>query len=405
MPIEVGLNYARKILAGVRLKPANRMKEIPPSSTLKVLSLAKELEHQGKKIIHMEVGEPDFDTPEHVKKAARDALAQGLTKYTPSLGTPELRNAITEHLKEKGIETEMKNVIVTPGAKHAIFCAMVATLDPGDEVIIPSPCWTYEAMVRIVGAKPIFIETTRENEFKIEPEKVEEALTSRTKMLLLNYPNNPTGAVMTEEELRPIADLASDRGLWVLSDEIYDSLVYEGKNASILSIPEMAERTIYVNGLSKTYSMTGWRLGYAVAPIELISEMNKIQQASTSCAASFVQAAGVTALRGPQDFIEKMREEFRKRRDEIVKRLNSIDGIDCPKPGGAFYAFPSIKDLDISSLEFCELLLQKAGVASVPGSGFGPYGEGHVRFSYATSMKNIKEATEKIKEVVEELHK
>ena len=381
------------------------MKEIPPSSTLKVLSLAKELEHQGKKIIHMEVGEPDFDTPEHVKKAARDALAQGLTKYTPSLGTPELRNAITEHLKEKGIETEMKNVIVTPGAKHAIFCAMVATLDPGDEVIIPSPCWTYEAMVRIVGAKPIFIETTRENEFKIEPEKVEEALTSRTKMLLLNYPNNPTGAVMTEEELRPIADLASDRGLWVLSDEIYDSLVYEGKNASILSIPEMAERTIYVNGLSKTYSMTGWRLGYAVAPIELISEMNKIQQASTSCAASFVQAAGVIALRGPQDFIEKMREEFRKRRDEIVKRLNSIDGIDCPKPGGAFYAFPSIKDLDISSLEFCELLLQKAGVASVPGSGFGPYGEGHVRFSYATSMKNIKEATEKIKEVVEELHK
>jgi len=260
-------------------------------------------------------------------------------------------------------------------------------------------------MVRIVGAKPIFIETTRENEFKIEPEKVEEALTSRTKMLLLNYPNNPTGAVMTEEELRPIADLASDRGLWVLSDEIYDSLVYEGKNASILSIPEMAERTIYVNGLSKTYSMTGWRLGYAVAPIELISEMNKIQQASTSCAASFVQAAGVTALRGPQDFIEKMREEFRKRRDEIVKRLNSIDGIDCPKPGGAFYAFPSIKDLDISSLEFCELLLQKAGVASVPGNGFGPYGEGHVRFSYATSMKNIKEATEKIKEVVEELHK
>ncbi len=379
------------------------MKEIPPSGTLKVLGLAKELERQGKKIIHMEVGEPDFDTPEHIKKALGDALARGLTKYTPSLGTPELRTAITEHLKEKGIETEMKNVIVTPGAKHAIFCAMAATLDPGDEVIIPSPCWTYEATVRIVGAKPIFIETTRENEFKIEPEKVEEALTSRTKMLLLNYPNNPTGAVMTEEELRPIADLASDRGLWILSDEIYDSLVYEGKNASMLSIPETAERTIYVNGLSKTYSMTGWRLGYAVAPVELIREMNKIQQASTSCAASFVQAAGVAALRGPQDFIEKMRGEFKKRRDEIVKRLNSIDGIDCPKPGGAFYVFPSIKNLGIPSLEFCELLLQKVGVAAVPGSSFGPYGEGHVRFSYATSMENIKKATEKVKEVVEEL--
>lgn len=401
---EVGLNYARKILAGVRLKPANRMKEIPPSSTLKVLGLAKELERQGKKIIHMEVGEPDFDTPTHIKKAAEKALARGMTKYTPSAGLMELREAIAEQMVKKGLDTTAKNVIVTPGAKHAIFCAMAAALDPGDEVVIPSPCWTYEAMVRIVGAKPVFVKTTRENGFKLEVEEVQKALTPRTKMLLLNYPNNPTGAVMKREELRPLTDLAVDRKLWVLSDEIYDCLVYEGKHASLISFPNMGERTIYINGFSKAYSMTGWRLGYAIAPVELITEMIKIQQASTSCAAGFVQAAGVAALRGPQGFVTKMLKEYRRRRDEIVKGLNSIDRIDCPKPGGAFYAFPSIKELGIPSLEFCETLLRDVGVAAVPGSGFGPYGEGHVRFSYATSMENIEQAVKRVKDVVKGLH-
>lgn len=379
------------------------MKGIQPSSTLNVLGLAKELERHGKKVIHMEVGEPDFDTPTHIKKAAEEALARGMTKYTSSLGMPELREAIAEHLKTKGIDTEMKNVIVTPGAKHAIFCAMAAALDPGDEVVIPSPCWTYEAMVRIVGGKPVFVKTARKNGFKLEVEEVQKVLTPKTKMLLLNYPNNPTGAVMEGDELRPIVDLAVDRKLWVISDEIYDSLVYKGKHASLLSFPEMVGRTVYINGFSKVYSMTGWRLGYAVAPAELVAEMNKIQQASTSCPASFVQSAGVAALRGPQDFTEKMRREFQKRRDEIVKGLNSIDGVDCPKPGGAFYVFPSIEKLNIPSLEFCEVLLRKADVAAVPGSGFGPYGEGHVRFSYATSMENIKEVVKKIKEVVGDL--
>ncbi len=379
------------------------MKDIPPSSTLKVLSLAKEIERQGKKIIHMEVGEPDFDTPDHIKKAAEEALARGMTKYTASAGLMELREAIAEHTATKGFATTAKNVLVTPGAKHAIFCAMVAALDPGDEVIIPSPCWTYKAMVNIVGAKPVFVETTREKGFKVEVEAVQKALTPKTKMLLLNYPNNPTGAVMQKEDLRPIADLATDRKLWVLSDEIYDCLVYEGEHVGLLSFPNMGERTIYINGFSKVYSMTGWRLGYAVAPVELIAEMTKIQQASTSCAAGFVQAAGVAALRGPQEFVTKMRGEFRKRRDEIVKELNSIDGIDCSKPGGAFYVFPSIKELGISSLEFCETLLHEAGVAAVPGSGFGPYGKGHVRFSYATSMENIKQAVKQVKNVVDGL--
>ncbi|MDH5685345.1 MAG: pyridoxal phosphate-dependent aminotransferase [Hadesarchaea archaeon] len=371
------------------MRPAKRMKEIPPSSTFKVLNLAKELERQGKDIVHMEVGEPDFDTPAHIKRAAEEALARGMTKYTPSAGLPELREAITEHLATKGISTDAKNVIVTPGAKHAIFCTLAATLDPGDEVIIPSPCWTYEAMVRIVGGKPVFIESKQSDEFKVKVEHVQEALTDNTRMILLNYPNNPTGAVMQKKDLQSIIDLAINHDIWILSDEIYDCLVYEGKHVSVMSLPNTAERTIYINGFSKAYAMTGWRLGYAVAPVELIAEINKIQQASTTCAAGFVQAAGVAALRGPQDCVREMRDEYRKRRDVIVNGLNSIDGFECIKPAGAFYAFPRIKKPGISSLDFCEFLLREAGVAAVPGSGFGPYGEGHARFSYATSIQNI----------------
>ncbi|MFB0500632.1 MAG: pyridoxal phosphate-dependent aminotransferase [Candidatus Hadarchaeaceae archaeon] len=371
------------------MRPAKRMKEIPPSSTFKVLNLAKELERQGKDIVHMEVGEPDFDTPAHIKRAAEEALACGMTKYTPSAGLPELREAIAEHLATKGISTDAKNVIVTPGAKHAIFCTLAATLDPGDEVIIPSPCWTYEAMVRIVGGKPVFIESKQSDEFKVKVEHVQEALTDNTRMILLNYPNNPTGAVMQKKDLQSIINLAINHDIWILSDEIYDCLVYEGKHVSVMSLPNTAERTIYINGFSKAYAMTGWRLGYAVAPVELIAEINKIQQASTTCAAGFVQAAGVAALRGPQDCVREMRDEYRKRRDVIVNGLNSIDGFECIKPAGAFYAFPRIKKPGISSLDFCEFLLREAGVAAVPGSGFGPYGEGHARFSYATSIQNI----------------
>jgi len=385
------------------MKPAKRIARVPQSSTLKVLGLAKELERKGQEIIHMEVGEPDLDTPDHIKKAAEEALAKGMTKYTPSAGLSELREAIADHLKPEGIQTSYKNVIVTPGAKHAIFCAMGAVIDPGDEVIIPSPCWTYEAMVLMFGGKPVFVETKEADDFKLKAKKVEKALTKKTRMILLNYPNNPTGAVMKKEDLKEIADLAIGKKLWVLSDEIYDCLTYNGNHTSIMSFPGMDERTIYVNGFSKAYAMTGWRLGYAVAPYDLIAEMDKVQQASTSCVAGFVQAAGIAALQGPQDFVVKMREEYVKRRDVIVDGLSSIDGIECGKPAGAFYAFPNIEKLGKSSLQFCELLLKEAGVAAVPGSGFGPYGEGHVRFSYATSMENIKKAIERVKSVVKNL--
>ena len=376
---------------------------MPQSGTLRMLDIAKQLEREGREIIHMEVGEPDFDTPEHIKRAAQDALARGTTKYTPSAGTPELREAIAEHLKGKGVQAVAKEVLVTPGAKHAIFCAMSAALDPGDEVIIPSPCWTYEGIALINGAKPVFIETNQEDEFRLRIENLQEKLTPRTRMLVLNYPNNPTGATMKKKDLRALADLAVDHEFWVLSDEIYDCLIYEGEKVSIASMPKMHERTIYINGFSKAYAMTGWRLGYSVAPAELTQEMIKIQQASTSCAAAFVQAAGVAALRGPQDCVDEMREEYRKRRDVIVDGLNLIEGFNCIKPKGAFYVFPNIEELDMKSSELCERILKEAGVASVPGSEFGPYGENHLRFSYATSMQNIKNALERMNSVIERL--
>lgn len=383
------------------MKMAAKMGIIPPSSTLKVLALAKDLERMGRKIIHLEVGEPDFDTPSHIKEAAEVALKKGMTKYTPSTGLPELKEAIVENLRQKGIEAELKNLIVTPGAKHAIFCALMAVLDPEDEVIIPSPCWTYEAMVLLAGGRPVFVKTSGEDGFRLHPEEVERAISQKTKMLLLNYPNNPTGAVLEKEELKELADLAEEKNLWILSDEIYDALVYDGKHLSVF--PEAPERTIYVNGLSKTYAMTGWRLGYAVAPRELVVEMDKVQQATTSCVPGFVQEAGIAALRGPQDFVKQMKEEYRRRRDLISEALNSIKGISCPKPKGAFYAFPSIKNVGMNSLEFCERLLMDAGVAAVPGSGFGPYGEGHVRLSFAASPETIRAGVEGIRKVIESI--
>ncbi len=374
------------------------MRSIPPSSTLRVLSLAKRLEREGRRIIHLEVGEPDFDTPEHVKRAAVEALAKGMTKYTPSEGIPELRQVIADRAGE-GIEKE--NVLITPGAKHAIFCAMIAVLDPGDEVIVPSPCWTYDGIILTAGGKPVFVKTEMEEEFKIKSEKVQDVITRKTKMLLINYPNNPTGATIDKDELRALVELASDHDLWIMSDEIYDRLTYEKEHVSILDLSGDMERTIYINGFSKTYAMTGWRLGYAIAPKELVAQMNKVQQASTSCVPGFVQAAGLAALEGPQDCVEKMREEFLKRRDLIVNGLNSLD-LKCFNPRGAFYVFPNIEVSGMNSVKFCETLLEKAGVAAVPGTGFGPFGEGHVRLSFANTLESLSEAIECIRSILSE---
>lgn len=388
------------------MRPARRMKEIPPSSTLKVLRLAKELERSGRRILHLQVGEPDFDTPDHIKRAGEEAIRRGMTKYTPSPGLPQLREKIAERLgEEKGIDLKPDNVIITPGAKHAIFCALVATLDSGDEVIIPSPCWTYEAMVKIAGGRPVFLPTREEDGFVPEPERIEEKITGRTRLILLNYPNNPTGAIIDRKSLEQIILIAKRHRLWILSDEIYDKLTYERKSSSALEFPDVFDRIIYINGFSKTYAMTGWRLGYAVAPEELISEMVKIQEATTSCVPGFVQMAGIAALDGPQDFVENMRREYWTRRDLAVYLLNSIEGVRCGKPGGAFYTFPNISEIGVPSLEFCERLLQEEGVAAVPGSGFGPGGEGHLRVSFATSPEVIREGVEKIKALAERIRR
>lgn len=385
------------------MRTAERMKNVPGSGTLEILSLANELEQEGKDIIHLEVGDPDFDTPKHIKDAAKKALDEGKTGYTSSTGTLELREAISQDLKKKGIERIPEEIIATPGAKHSLFTAMAVALDPGDEILIPTPCWTYEGMTRIINAEPIFVETSEENQFKLEPESVKEKISSKTRMLLLNYPNNPTGAVLKENTLRALADLAIDHDFWILTDEVYDQLIYGDSPPSIGSFSDLQERIIYINSFSKTYAMTGWRLGYTAAPQEIISEMVKIQQNSTTCPASFVQSAGIAALEGPQDQVKEMASKYEKRRDIVVEGLNSINGINCVEPKGAFYAFPNIEDLGENSMEISKSLLKEVGVAATPGSAFGPAGEGYIRLSYANSVERIEEALKRMEENISSL--
>lgn len=374
------------------------MENVPGSGTLKILALANELEREGKDIIHLEVGQPDFDTPQHIKDSAEEALERGKTGYTSSSGIPELREAISKYLREKDVDRGPDEIIVTPGAKHSLFSSMAVTLDPGDEIIIPNPCWTYEGMAGIINAKPVFVETPEEDQFKLNTEDVKENISKKTKSILLNYPNNPTGSLLGEGTLRALADLAVDHDLWIITDEVYERLIYGEAPASIASFPECEDRTIYINGFSKTYAMTGWRLGYTAAPEEIISEMIKIQQNSTTCPTSFAQFGGVAALDGPQDCVREMASEYEKRRDIIVEGLNSIEGIKCVEPKGAFYAFPNIEELGEKSMDLCEYLLKNAQVAATPGSAFGPAGEGHLRMSYANSAERIKEALERLDE-------
>ncbi len=379
------------------------MKDVPGSGTLEILSLANKLEADGKDIVHLEVGQPDFDTPEHIKESAKKALDEGKIGYTSSAGIPKLRKAISKKISEKGIDRSPEEIIVTPGAKKSLFSSMTVTLDPDDEVILPTPCWTYEGMTRIINAKPVFVEASEEEGYRLKAEDVKEKISSKTKLILLNYPNNPTGAVLEKRDLKALADLASDHDLWILTDEVYDEISYDNDIVSIASFEEHRDRTIYINGFSKTYSMTGWRLGYTAADKDIISEMIKIQQNSTTCPTSFAQYAGVTALEGSQDCVSKMVGEYKKRRDVIVDGLNSIAGINCVKPDGAFYVFPNIEDLGMKSMDLCKHLLKEAGVATTPGSAFGPAGEGHIRMSYANSVENIEEALARLEKAVSSL--
>ncbi len=393
---------------------SERGRKIKPSPTLAVDSKAKELKAKGIDVVNFGVGEPDFDTPEHIKEAAIKAIKDGFTKYTPVGGIDELKEAIVEKLeRENGLKYSKENILVSCGAKHTLYNIAQALFGPGDEVIIPSPYWvSYPDQVLINDAEPVIVETYEEDDFMLRPEALENKITSRTKAIILNSPSNPTGFIYNESALRKIAEISLRHNLYIISDEIYEKLLYDGeKHISIASFgEEIKARTIVVNGLSKSHSMTGWRIGYAAGPAEIIKVMTNIQSQSTSNPTSIAQKAAVAALKGPQDCVEKMRLEFEKRRNFLVDGLNKIPGIRCKMPKGAFYAFPNVKEIlgktandkkIGTSMDLSIYLLENAHVALVPGSAFG--GEGHIRISYATSMENIQKGLERISKAVESL--
>lgn len=382
---------------------SKRLMDVPESGTVAIANLVSRLKHEGHEIISFSMGEPDFDTPENIKEACVRSLNSGFTHYTPSTGIPELRKAIAEKtVRENKIRCTEKNVLVTP-TKQALFMIALAYFDPGDEVIIPDPAWvSYEAVIRLAGAKPVYVPTRFEDDFRITADAVADAVTERTKMLILNSPSNPTGTVMPNEDLRGIADLCAEKDLRVLSDEIYEHIIYEGEHTSIASFDGMFDRTLTISGLSKSYAMTGWRLGWLVAPERDIAAVNKLQTHSITCCTSFTQPAAVEAMKGPQIQRMKMVAEFRKRRDLAIDLLSEIKGIECNRPQGAFYLFPRYSH-KISSDDLAVYLMKEAHVAITPGRSFGPAGEGFFRLSYATSEDNIVKGIGNIKKALSDL--
>ncbi|MEW6573082.1 MAG: pyridoxal phosphate-dependent aminotransferase [Bacillota bacterium] len=393
---------------------SSRARGISPSPTLAVDARAKELAAAGERIINFGVGEPDFDTPEHIKAAAAEAMARGLTKYTPVTGTLQLRKAICDKFyTDNNLAYEPDEVVVSCGAKHSLYNAVQVLVEQGDEVIIPAPYWvSYVEQVKLAGGAPVVVETRRENDYKLTPEELSRSLTPRSRMLILNSPSNPTGCVYTREELETIAGVAVEAGIWVLSDEIYEKLVYDGAaHFSIASFgPEIKRQTVVINGVSKSYAMTGWRIGYAAAPAQVAKAMADLQSHSTSNPTSIAQAAAVAALSGPQEPVMEMLSAFAVRRKYILERLNAIPGINCRKPAGAFYAFPDVSacfgrrygDKSITSAaDLATLLLEEAKVAVVPGIAFG--NDSCLRFSYATSLESITEGMDRIATVISNL--
>jgi aspartate/methionine/tyrosine aminotransferase len=379
------------------------MKTLGTETAFEVLAKAKALEKQGKEVVHLEIGEPDFDTPKNIKDAAAKAISSGFTHYTPSAGMPELRQAIADYIsKTRKLEVKPEEVIVTPGGKPIMFFSILALVNPGDEVLYPNPGFPiYESLINFVGAKPVPIPLKEENEFSLDPEYVKQKVTKKTRMIILNSPENPTGGVVTRDQLKVIADCISDRDdVFVLSDEIYSRIIYEGRHESITQFPGMKDKTILLDGFSKTYAMTGWRLGYGVMRKDLAEKVAQLMTNSNSCTCAFTQLAGVEALAGSQKEPERMVEEFRKRREVIVTGLNDIKGIKCKKPHGAFYVFPNITGTGMDCRKLGDHLLYNAGVAVLPGTSFGKYGEGYLRLSFANSVENIKKALERIAKAV-----
>jgi aspartate aminotransferase len=381
------------------MKLAERMNRIGVETAFEVLVRARALEAQGRDIIHLEIGEPDFDTPRHIVEAGKQALDQGWTHYGPTQGLPELREAIASYIcRTRGIRVGAEHVCVVPGGKPIIFFPLMALVEPGDEVIYPNPGFPiYESMINFLGAKPVPIPLVEDRGFSFDLNVLKDSLTPKTKMLILNSPHNPTGGVIPAADVRAIADMVRDRDLIVLSDEIYTRIYFDEEPLSISTLPGMLEKTIILDGFSKTYAMTGWRMGYGVMPTWLVDPVNKLMVNSNSCTASFTQRAGIAALNGPQDDVVKMVEEFRRRRDAFCAAMNTLPGFRCPIPGGAFYAFPNIQGTGLKSKELADALLQKAGVACLSGTAFGAYGDGYLRFSIANSYEKLMDAVDRIR--------
>ncbi len=386
---------------------------IQASITMAITALANQLKKEGKPVIGMSAGEPDFDTDDRIKQAGIQSILDGKTKYTPAAGIAELKQAIVDKFKrENNLDYDVNNIIVSCGGKHSLFNAKMAILNPGDEVVIPTPYWvSYPAQVQALGAVPVFLETKEENDLKVTAAELEAAITPKTKLIILNSPSNPSGMVYTRAELQALADVIVKHNVYVISDELYEKLVYDGEHVSIAQLGDaIKERTILINGVSKAYSMTGWRIGYTAAPKEIVKVMSTIQSHSTSNPAQASQWASLEAIQGSQEVVDTMKEAFVERRKVLVDGLNALPGITCIEPKGAFYAFPNISatfgktcesGTITDAVSFCECLLKEALVACVPGSGFGA--EGYIRLSYATSMENITAALERIGSFLESL--
>ena len=377
---------------------ADRMSLLNTESAFQILARANALEAQGKSIVHLEIGQPDFKTPRNIIDAAYQAMNEGKTGYTPTPGIPPLRQAIAQHCQTyKGVNASEEEVVVVPGGKPVMFFTMLMLTQPGDEVICPNPGFPiYESVIRFSGAKPVPMPLLEKNNFSVDLEQLKRDINEKTKLIIINNPGNPTGGMIRKEDIIAIADMIRGKGIYVLSDEIYDRIIFEEKPLSIAALPDMKDWTIILDGFSKTYSMTGWRLGYGVMNKELAAHMTMLMVNSASCAASITQWAALQALTGPQDAVTEMVQAFRQRRDYLVEALNAINGVNCATPGGAFYAFPNISSFGLPAADFANRLLEEAGVAAAWGTAFGGFGEGFIRLSYANSLENLKIAVERL---------
>jgi len=380
------------------LRLAKRMARLGTETAFEVLVKAKALEAQGRDIVHLEIGEPDFDTPRNIIDAAVDALHKGFTHYGPSAGLPQLREVIAQHASEtRRVNVTPDEVVVVPGGKPIIFFSILALVEEGNEVIYPNPGFPiYESMINYVGAKAVPIRLREELDFRLDVNELANLINDRTKLIILNSPQNPTGGMLEKRDIERIATAIGDRNIMVLSDEIYSRLIFEGEHHSIMSLDGMKERTILLDGFSKTYAMTGWRMGYGVMRADLATHIARLMTNSSSCTASFSQIAGIEALRGPQESVDTMRAEFKKRRDVMVSGLNKVKGFSCRLPHGAFYVFPNIMKTGWPSKKLADALLDDAGVAGLSGTAFGDFGEGYLRFSVANSIENIEKALDRV---------